>query len=74
MKQKDIIIQFARSQLNSIVTRSSQELRYTTDGVNWAKMRSFATGEIENVVMGTNYYIQFTATDNYSARRAMSQS
>lgn len=74
MKLKDIIILFARFLFHSNLTSSSQELHYTTNGATWAKMRSFATGEIENVVMGTNYYIQFMATDNNSPSKDMFQS
>ena len=42
------------------------ELRYTTDGETWAKSRPFGSHEAENVVMGKNFYIQFTAPDDNS--------
>ena len=48
------------------VASRTMELRYTTDGHSWAKMRVFQTGEIVSVVMGRNYYIQFIAPDNAS--------
>ena len=42
------------------------ELRYTTDGETWAKSRPFGSTEVENVVMGKNFYIQFIAPDDNS--------
>ena len=66
MKVKDIIISFARYGHKMWFIPSSQELRYSTDGEHWAKALSLITKEAENVSMGMNYYIQFTATDNKS--------
>lgn len=44
------------------------ELRYTTDGRHWKQSRMFGSTEVQNVVMGTNYFIQFLAPDNNSIR------
>lgn len=66
MKAKDIIVSFARYDHNTRIILSSQELRYSTDGEHWTKARSPFTQAVENVSMGMNYYIQFTATDNRS--------
>lgn len=67
MKTKDIIVSFARYDYNPTIIPSSQELRYSTDGEHWTRARSLFTQTVENVSMGMNYYIQFTATDNRSS-------
>ena len=42
------------------------ELRYTTDGRHWRQVHLYGSKEVQNVVMGTNYFIQFLAPDNNS--------
>lgn len=66
MRIDNIRITLSRQDFFRRVMCRTQELRYTTDGVTWKQMTSFSTGEKENVVMGKNYFIRFTAPDNNS--------
>lgn len=66
MRINNIRITMARYESTLAFTRSAQELRYTVDGLTWQAATSFLTGEKENVVMGKNFFIGFTAPDNHS--------